>query len=370
MAGPLTGVSVLEIAAIGPGPFCAMMLADMGANVLRVERATQAASHVKPNPTSGRGMRSIALDLKTPAARDAVLRLLERHDALIEGFRPGVMERLGLGPQPCLARNPRLVYGRMTGWGQSGPMSMEAGHDINYVALSGALAAIGTARSGPVPPLNLVGDFGGGAMMLAFGMACALFEANRSGNGQVIDAAMSDGAALLMATTFGQYANGSWKLQREANLLDGAAHFYATYRCADGKWVAVGAIEPQFYASLLERMGLDVAEFEPQHDRSRWPAWKARLAQVFATRTRDAWCATMAGGDTCLSPILDMEEAIAHPHHAARGTFIDVEGTRQPAPAPRFSRTAPEVRPRCRSSAEDILAGYGFSASEIAALLT
>lgn len=368
MAGPLEGVSVLEIAGIGPGPFCAMMLADAGADVLRVLRPHSTAKHVRPNPTSGRGMRSVEIDLKTGAGRDAVLRLIEQHEALIEGNRPGVMERLGLGPETCLARNPRLVYGRMTGWGQSGPLAMEAGHDINYIALSGALAAVGSATSGPVPPLNLVGDFGGGAMMLAFGIVCALFESARSGKGQVIDASMTEGSALLMATTFGQYANGSWRLERESNLLDGAAPFYATYRCADDRWVAVGAIEPQFYARLLERMGLDACEFQPQHDRNRWPMWKARFAEVFASRTRDAWCTAMAGADACFSPVLDMEEAFAHPHNVARGTFVDIEGVRQPAPAPRFSRTVAEVRPRSFQPAEEIFASYGFSSSEIAQL--
>jgi alpha-methylacyl-CoA racemase len=343
-----------------------MMLADMGADVLRVQRAGH--GQATSNPVFGRGMRSIALDLKSEAGRDAALRLIEKSDALIEGFRPGVMERLGIGPQPCLARNPRLVYGRMTGWGQHGSLAHRAGHDINYIGLTGALSAIGTADSGPVPPLNLLGDFGGGGMVLAFGMACALFEATRSGKGQVVDAAMTDGVALLMATTFGQYAAGRWKLERSANLLDGAAHFYTTYRCADGKWVAVGAIEPQFYATLLQRMGLDQSEFEPQHDQSRWSAWKARMAQVFARKTRDQWCALMDSVDACVTPILNMEEAMKHPHNVARSTFIEVEGLRQPAPAPRFSRTVPEVRSRPQGSAASILVGYGFSDAQISAL--
>ena len=369
MAGPLAGLRVLELAGMGPGPFCAMMLADMGADVLRIERPVRMPTAVKPNPVVGRGMRSLALDLKSAAGRDAVLRLVEKSDALIEGFRPGVTERLGLGPEPCLARNPRLVYGRMTGWGQDGPLAHLAGHDINYIALTGALAAIGTAESGPVPPLNLLGDFGGGAMMLAFGIACGLLEAGRSGQGQVVDAAMSDGVALLMATTFGQYAVGRWRLERHANLLDGAAHFYTTYRCKDGKWVAVGAIEPEFYAALLQRLGLQRSEFEPQHDSLRWPAWKARIAKVFAEKTRDEWCRIMEGADACLTPILDMEEAFGHPHNQARRTFIDVEGTRQPAPAPRFSRTPAQVRPREGTAPAVILAEYGFAAREIEALL-
>ncbi len=365
MAGPLTGVTVLEIAGIGPGPFCAMMLADMGADVLRVQRPVTVPKPIQPNPVSGRGMRSIELDLKSAAGRDAVLRIVQNCDALIEGYRPGVMERLGLGPEACMARNARLVYGRMTGWGQYGPMAKLAGHDINYIALTGALAAIGSAESGPVPPLNLIGDFGGGAMMLAFGMACALLETGRSGQGQVVDAAMTDGVSMLMATTFGQHATGRWKLERGTNLLDGGAPFYATYRCADGDWIAVGAIEPQFYAILLQRMGLEPAEFEPQHQKERWPGRKLRFAEVFATKTRDEWCRVMEGTDACFTPVLDMQEAMAHPHNLARETFIDVEGVRQPAPAPRFSRTVPEVRARGRESTRTILAGFGFSEADL-----
>lgn len=368
MAGPLTGFSVLEVAGLGPGPFCAMMLADMGAEVLRIQRSAAGASATPPSPVSGRGTRSLALDLKTEAGRNALLRLVDRSDALIEAFRPGVMERLGLGPDTCLSRNPRLVYGRMTGWGQDGPLALAAGHDINYIALSGALAAIGTADSGPVPPLNLVGDFGGGGMMLAFGVVCGLLEASRSGRGQVIDAAMTDGSALLMATTFGQYAIGRWNADRACNLLDGAAPFYTTYRCADDKWVAVGAIEPQFYASLLARLGVDPSAFEPQHDRSRWPEWKACLARIFSAKARHEWCALMAGVDACFTPVLDMGEALDHPHHAARGTFIEIAGVRQPAPAPRFSRTVPEVRERPRASGATVLRDYGFSDADIAAL--
>jgi alpha-methylacyl-CoA racemase len=342
-----------------------MMLADMGADVLRVQRPVKGAGQGAANPVVGRGMRSITLDLKSEAGRKAVLRLAQKSDALIEGFRPGVMERLGLGPDACFALNPRLVYGRMTGWGQSGAMAHLAGHDINYIALTGALEAIGSCDSGPIPPLNLVGDFGGGGMVLAFGMACGLFESAKSGKGQVIDAAMTDGAAMLMATTFGYYAMGRWILERGSNLLDGAAHFYTTYRCADGKWVAVGAIEPQFYAALLQRMGLKQAEFEPQHDRRRWPQWKVRFAEVFATRSRDEWCDIMDGADACFSPILSMAEAPSHPHNRDRKTFIEVEGVWQPAPAPRFSRTVAEVRPRPADSIEAILAEFGFSDAEI-----
>lgn len=368
MTGPLSGVKVIEMAGIGPGPFCASMLSDMGADVLRIERAVRQDKPIAPNPATGRGARTVALDLKEAAGREAVLRLIERSDGLIEGFRPGVMERLGLGPEACLARNPRLVYGRMTGWGQSGPLASLAGHDINYIALTGALAAIGTADSGPVPPLNLVGDYGGGAMFLAFGMACGLFEAARSGQGQVVDAAMSDGAAMLMMPTFGMYATGRWRLDRQDNLLDGAAHFYGTYRCQDGRWLAVGAIEPQFYAQLLTRMGLDPAQFQPQHDRNRWAGWRAEMAAVFATRSRDDWMAVMAGADACCSPVLDMEEAMAHPHNVARQTFVELDGVRLPAPAPRFSRTVPHARPRRQEPMASILAEYGFTPSEIAAL--
>lgn len=369
MSGPLTGVRVVEIAGIGPGPFCSMMLADMGAQVLRVQRHERTVRAIRPNPVAGRGMQAITLDLKSPVARDAVLRIVESSDVLVEGFRPGVMERLGLGPEDCMARNPRLIYGRMTGWGQHGPLAQRAGHDINYIALTGVLAAIGTAQSGPVPPLNLVGDFGGGGMMLAFGIACALFETERSGKGQVIDAAMTDGASLLMATTFGQYAAGRWSLERENNLLDGAAPFYTTYRCADGKWIAVGAIEPQFYAALIRGLGLELGPFEPQHDRSQWAQRKQRLADSFATRTRDEWCAVFDGTDACVDPVLDMAEALQHPHHAARGTFPELEGTRQPAPAPRFSRTVSHLRPRGKAAPHEVLAAFGFSDEDIATLL-
>lgn len=297
------------------------------------------------------------------------MRLVEKSDGLIEGFRPGVMERLGLGPDACRERNPRLVYGRMTGWGQDGPLADLAGHDINYIALTGALAAIGTAESGPTVPLNLIGDFGGGGMLLAFGIVCALFEAIRSGRGQVIDASMTEGAALLMATTLGQYAAGRWKLERGANLLDGGAHFYTTYRCQDEKWVAVGAIEPQFYASLLQRLGLNQKEFEPQHDENRWPVWKAEFAKVFAGRTRDEWCRIMEGADACFSPVLDMSEAGMHPHNVARKTFLEIDGVCQPAPAPRFSRTSPRIRKKSTVSVESILAELGFTEQEIAAVV-
>ena len=368
MAGPLTGFSVIEVAGMGPGPFCAVMLADMGAEVLRIQRASVDASPASPSPVYGRGMQSVALDLKSEAGRQALLRLVAASDALIEGYRPGVMERLGLGPDTCLARNPRLIYGRMTGWGQEGPLANVAGHDINYIALTGALAAIGSADSGPIPPLNLVGDFGGGGMMLAFGIVCGLLEASRSGRGQVIDAAMTDGSAMLMASTYGQYGMDRWSAQRASNLLDGSAHFYCTYPCADGKWIAVGAIEPQFYASLLERLGVDPLEFQPQYDQSRWQDWKQQLAAIFTNKTRDQWCEHMEGADACFTPVLDMSEAPDHPHNRARGSFIEVRGVCQPAPAPRFSRTHPEVRQRTSQTPEAILREYAFTDAEIAAL--
>lgn len=369
MAGPLSGMRVLEIAGMGPGPFCAMMLADMGAEVIRVHRPGSEAQQSQASPVVGRGMRSISLDLKSEKGREIALRLVEKSDALIEGFRPGVMERLGLGPDVCLARNAALVYGRMTGWGQDGPLAMSAGHDINYIAVTGALAAIGSKEEGPTVPLNLIGDFGGGGMLLAFGLVCGLLEASRSGKGQVVDAAMTDGASLLMATTYGQYAAGRWQLERHSNLLDGGAHFYTTYRCADEKWVAVGAIEPQFYAALMQRLGLDQQQFEPQHDRSRWPEWKAKLAEVFRGKSRDEWVEIMQGADACLSPVLDMAEALEHPHNQARRTFVEVEGVRQPAPAPRFSRTVAHVGERAAVSTASLLAGLGLQDDEIAILV-
>ncbi|MDP3519901.1 MAG: CaiB/BaiF CoA-transferase family protein [Hydrogenophaga sp.] len=367
MKGPLVGVKVIEFAGLGPGPFTAMMLADMGADVIRVHRS--GSSLVPANPVVGRGMQSIVLDLKTDTGCEAALRLMTKADAIVEAFRPGVMERLGLGPDAAFKRNPRLVYGRMTGWGQYGPLVHQAGHDINYIALTGALAAIGTADSGPIPPLNLVGDFGGGGMVLAFGIACALFEATRSGKGQVIDAAMTDGASLLMTTTFGQFAAGRWQIERECNLLDGSAPFYSTYRCADGKWIAVGAIEPQFYSVLLKCMGLKPSDFEPQHDRTRWAEWKKQFAACFASRTRDAWCAAMNGADACFTPVLNMAEALEHPHNVSRQTFVEIDGIRQPAPAPRFSRTTPQVRSRQEDSAAQMLSRFGFDEKDSSALL-
>jgi alpha-methylacyl-CoA racemase len=343
-------MKVVEMVGIGPCPFAAMMLADMGADVVRIERAAPPGKD-NPFPILGtrfdvmaRGRRTIRLDLKQEAARAQLLELVANADVLLEGFRPGVMERLGLGPDVCQARNPRLVYGRVTGWGQDGPLAHTAGHDINYIALSGMLAAMGRGDCPPAPPLNLLGDFGGGGMLLAFGVMCAAWEARASGRGQVVDAAMADGAALLGAMVFGMRAFGEWSAQRGANLLDGGAHFYDTYTCADGKHIAVGAIEPQFYALLLERAGVHDPAFDAQLERARWPELKQRFADLFRTRTRADWCALLEGTDACVAPVLDVDEAPAHAHHRARESFIEVDGVTQPAPAPRFSRT-PAARP-------------------------
>jgi alpha-methylacyl-CoA racemase len=376
MAGPLAGVRVIEMVGLGPCPFAAMMLADMGAEVIRIDRKA-APGAANPFPMLGtkydvmaRGRRSLALDLKQPAAREVLLAMVAKADILIEGFRPGVMERLGLGPDECKARNAALVYGRVTGWGQHGPLAQAAGHDINYVALTGMLHAMGRADAPPAPPLNLVGDFGGGAMMLAFGVVCALLEARKSGQGQVVDAAMTDGAALLGAMMYGMRAFGGWSDRRDANLLDGGAPFYDTYACADGKFVSIGAIEPQFYALLLERAGIDDPAFDAQMDPRTWPALSEKFAAVFQTRSRDAWCALLEGTDACFAPVLEMHEAPVHPHNAVRGTFVDIGGVTQPAPAPRFSRTAPEVgsMPALpgQHSAE-VLADWGWSSADIEA---
>ncbi len=374
--GPLTGLRVIEMVGIGPCPFAAMMLADMGAEVIRIDRKPDPSAPT-PYPTLGtkydvmaRGRRSLALDLKQPRARQLVLDLAAQADALVEGFRPGVMERLGLGPDACMARNPRLVYGRVTGWGQAGPLAQAAGHDLNYVALSGMLHALGDADRPPTPPLNLVGDFGGGGMMLAFGVVCAMLEARTSGRGQVVDAAMTDGAALLGAMMYGLRAHDSWSAARGANFIDGGAPFYTTYACADGKFIAVGAIEPQFYARLLALTGASDPAFARQWDRDDWPALKARFAALFATRTRDAWCALLEGTDVCFAPVLDMDEAPRHPHNAARATFVDVDGVTQPAPAPRFSRTPGQAGPVAAPGRDGaaILADWGWTEDAIATL--
>ena len=348
MSGPLTGYRIIEIAGIGPGPFAAMLLADMGAEVVRVERAAAVRG---PLPDGAhfdillRGRRNVAIDLKQPEGVEALLSLVESADALIEGFRPGVMERLGVGPDVCLARNPKLVFGRMTGWGQEGPYSQAAGHDINYIALAGALAHFGRAGEAPVPPLNMVGDFGGGGMFLAYGVVCALLESQRSGQGQVVDTAMVDGAAVLMSMFWAFKSIGMFdENARGTNLLDTGAHFYDVYRCSDDNYISLGSIEPQFYAELLRLTGLDTDEqFAKQMDKAEWPDLKARLTEVFASKSRAEWCEMMEATDVCFAPVLTMSEAADHPHNVERSTFIDVAGTKQPAPAPRFSRTTPVV---------------------------
>ncbi len=374
--GPLQGIKVVEIAALGPAPMGAMILADLGAEVLSIERKPKPGeAPVKPlfDPKLDilkRSRQVVALDLKKPEAIAAALRLVAGADVLIEGFRPGVMERLGLGPEPCLARNPRLVYGRMSGWGQSGPLAQAVGHDINYLALSGALHAIGEKGGKPTLPLNLVADGGGGAMLLAVGVLAALLEARSSGRGQVVDCAMTDGSALLMAMIYTLKAMGQWTQDRGSNLLDGGAHFYDTYRCSDGKWLAVGAIEPQFYACLLQKLGISDPAYSAQWDQAQWPALKEKLGAVLATRGRDEWCALLEGTDACVTPVLDMDEAPQHPHHLARNTYIEVDGITQAAPAPRFSRSQLD-RPTTPTTASDggtILRNWGFSAEELDSL--
>jgi alpha-methylacyl-CoA racemase len=376
--GPLAGYRIVEMAGIGPAPFAGMLLSDMGAEVIRVDRR-EAADLGLPGRRDAkfdvlhRGRRSIAVDVKAEAGREVVKRLAHQADALIEGFRPGVMERLGLGPETLLAANPKLVFGRMTGFGQDGPLANAAGHDIDYIALAGVLHAIGRKGEAPVPPLNLVGDFGGGGMFLAFGVVCALLEAQRSGKGQVVDAAMVDGAATLMAPMFGMFSQGSWKDERGVNVLDTGAPWYDTYATKDGKWLAVGAIEQRFYAAFIEHLGLNPAELPKQHDRSGWPELKRRFAAAIAAKTHDEWERIFAGSDACVAPVLALSEVAQHPHNAARGTFVTRDGVLQPAPAPRFSRTAPEMGAPAGPTGADteaVLADFGFSESEIAKLKT
>jgi alpha-methylacyl-CoA racemase len=373
VSGPLAGVRVLEVAGIGPGPFCAMVLADMGADVLRIDRAGAVRGGDPSSPPTdvlNRGRRSVGVDLKHPDGAALVLRLVGSADALVEGFRPGVAERLGIGPDECLARNPRLVYGRMTGWGQDGPYAAAAGHDINYIALSGVLHAVGREGGAPVPPLNLVGDFGGGGLLLAFGVVCGVLEARSSGRGQVVDAAMVDGAALLSTMVHGFLAAGLWEDRRGVNLLDTGAWFYDVYETADGRWVSVGSLEPQFFAELVERVGLG-DDVPAQYDRSSWPAMRERLAAAFRTRTRDEWCELLEGTDVCFAPVLSLGEAPAHPHNAHRGTFTEVAGVVQPAPAPRFSRTPGAVaRPPAHAGqhTDEALADWGIGGDEVASL--
>ena len=372
MGGALCGVKIVELVGLGPAPFAAMMLADHGADVIRVHPLKPRAdipSINTPADILARGRPSIALDLKSDAGRALLLDLVAGADGLVEGFRPGVVERLGVGPAPCLARNPALVYGRMTGWGQDGPLADTAGHDINYIALSGVLAATGPAER-PVLPLNLVGDFGGGGMVLAFGMLAGILSARGGGKGQVVDAAMTDGAALLSAMIHGFRAADAWQTAREANLLDGGAYFYGTYRCADDRFMAVGAVEPQFHALLLQGLGLDPADFD-QRDQARWPEYRDRIAAAFASAPRAHWIAVFDGSDACVTPVLDWDEAIQAPHNQARGTFDTIGGVTQPAPAPRFSATpAPRPTPPRLPGADAgaALADWGIAPDRIAAL--
>jgi alpha-methylacyl-CoA racemase len=365
--GPLQGIKVVEFAGIGPGPFTAMLLSDMGADVVRIDR--KGGRTPSKGEITYRGRPAIALDIKKPEAVEAALKLIESADALIEGFRPGVMERNGLGPDVCLKRNPKLVYGRMTGWGQTGPLAMAAGHDINYIALTGALHGIGNHGKKPVPPLNLVGDFGGGALYMAFGVVCGLLEAKKSGKGQVIDTAMTDGASSLMAMFYGMSAMGAWKDERGQNLLDSGAHFYDTYETKDGKYIALGSIEPQFYKELLEKAGLSDPAFQAQMDRNAWPALKEKLTAAIKTKTRDEWDKAMLGSDVCYAPVLSLAEAPKHPHNVARKTFVEVDGVMQPAPAPRFSRTEPAIQSGPKGADnEGTLKAWGFSADEVSKL--
>jgi alpha-methylacyl-CoA racemase len=372
--GPLEGLRVIEIAGIGPGPFCAMLLADMGADVVRVDRLDSGGNPLQRPPRSQvmhRNRRSIAADLKHPDAIAALRRMCAAADALLEGFRPGVMERLRLGPDDCARVNPRLVYGRMTGYGQDGPMAQRAGHDLNYVALSGVLGMLGRSGERPAPPLNIIGDMGGGGLLLAFGMVCAMLEAQRSGRGQVVDASMVEGAALMASTVYELRAAGWWSERRGSNVLDSGAPFYEVYETADGGFMAVGAIEPQFYAALLDGLGLDPAQLPAQLDRSAWPQLKERFAGIFRTRTRAEWSAIFAGTDACVSPVLTLAEAASHPHNAERRTFLQPDGALQAAPAPRFSRSQPELRlppPEPGEHTEAVLGEFGFGPDEIEAL--
>jgi alpha-methylacyl-CoA racemase len=373
--GPLAGIRIVEIAGIGPVPYCAMMLADLGADIVRIDRPGAGAMTVDIPPAAdvvNRNRRSVAIDLKKPGAADVVLRMIDSADGLLEGMRPGVMERLGLGPVRCLARRPELVYGRMTGWGQEGPLAATAGHDINYIALSGALGAMGPADSAPVPPLNLVGDYGGGAMYLAVGMLAGLIAARNTGKGQVVDAAMVDGATQLMSMFFALRTAGHWSGGRGENLLDGGAPYYGTYETGDGRYVAVGAIEPKFYAALLAGLGMKEDDLPPQNDTGRWPEIRATFAALFKQRTRDEWTEVFAGSDACVSPVLDLDEVAEFASNRARDVMVDVGGMMQPAPAPRFAETRPG-RPRAAvASGADtrrVLDDAGFSRSEVEALI-
>lgn len=368
--GPLKGIKVVEMAGIGPGPFCAMMLSDMGAEVIRVDRLAHKGSGHKANVLN-RGRRSIAIDLKNSQGVDTVKKLIDQADVVIEGFRPGVMERLGLGPEECLERNPRLVFGRMTGWGQHGPLAHAAGHDINYISIGGALGAMGHPDRPPSPPLNLVGDFGGGAMYLLAGVLAALVERASSNKGQVIDAAMTDGTASLLTPFYGMMAMGMWTTQRNDNRLDGGAHYYGSYTCSDGKHISIGSIEPQFYALLLELCGIDDPEFLKQNEKESWASLRQKLEELFATKTQAQWCELLEGTDVCFAPVLNLAEAPQHPHNKARASFVDFEGVIQPAPAPRFSRSQSGIQSAAAIAgehSEEILKDWGFDDHTIAEL--
>ena len=374
MGGPLSGTTVVELASIGPIPFCGMVLSDMGCDVVRVDKLADAAladPSRAPGTVLDRGRRSIAVDLKSDAGREIVLRLADRADVLIEGYRPGVAERLGVGPDDCRARNPRLVYGRMTGWGREGPLADRAGHDIDYIALAGALSTFGKAGGPPVPPLNIVGDFGGGGLLLAYGIACALVEAARSGTGQVVDAAMVDGTAMLMAPFYAARQIGFWTDDRGTNMLDTGAPYYDTYECADGGYVAVGAIEPQFYAELVDGLGLDAATLPDRDDRAQWHDLRAVLTSCFRTKSRDEWAAIFATRDACVAPVLTLSEAPEHPHNVARATFVEVEGVRHPAPAPRLDRTPGDLSvPACYAGqhTDAVLHELGYDDGDVSRL--
>ncbi|HAJ75925.1 MAG TPA: carnitine dehydratase [Gammaproteobacteria bacterium] len=368
--GPLTGIRAIEMAGIGPGPFCAMMLSDMGAEVIRIDRLNQKGSGHRANILN-RGRKSVAMDLKNPQAVDACLRLIDRADVLLEGFRPGVMERLGLGPEVCLKRNPGLVFGRMTGWGQDGPLSQAAGHDINYISVAGALGAMGYADRPPAPPLNLIGDFGGGAMYLLAGVLAALVERIGSGKGQVVDAAMTDGTASLLSPFYGLMSMGMWTTDRYSNRLDGGAYYYGSYECSDGRHISIGSLEPQFYALLLDKCEISDESFKDQLDQDAWPAKREKLEALFKTKTQRQWCDIMEGTDVCFAPVLSLAEAPDHAHNTARGTFVDIEGVTQPAPAPRFSRTQGEIQSTAALTGEhteEVFRSWGFSDAEITEL--
>ena len=368
--GPLTGIRVVEMAGIGPGPFTAMMLSDLGAEVIRVDRLSHKGVGHRANVLN-RGRKSIAVDLKNPRGVETTLRLIEQADVVLEGFRPGVMERLGLGPEKCLSVNPRLIFGRMTGWGQTGPLSQAAGHDINYISIAGALGAMGYADRPPAPPLNLVGDFGGGAMYLLTGILAALVERATSEQGQIIDAAMSDGTASLLSPFFGLMAMNMWTTDRFSNRLDGGAFYYGSYECSDGRYISIGSLEPQFYALFLEKAEITDPEFQEQLDEAAWPAKREKLTQLFKTKTRQQWCDIMEGTDVCFAPVLDLKEAPNHPHNIDRKTFVELDGVVQPAPAPRFSRTQGEIQGPAAMAGEhtrEVLSAWNFSDQEIGEL--